>query len=122
MTSTYFRSKIALRCGTRMSFKLVRKPHMKNSMVTIAIAPRLAEVSGAFTRSDVVSLKVAMGSPGSMPIATRGSVCPLARNCHRWDTPTRFPHTVVFERRNLEPRLHHLGRVRPDGHAVRSGV
>src|ERR1019366_1141882 len=76
MTSTYFRSKIALRCGTRMSFKLVRKPHMKNSMETIAIAPRAAEVSGAFARTDGVSVTVAAGSPGSIAIGHSRQVLP----------------------------------------------
>jgi hypothetical protein len=28
--------KIDLRCGTRMSFKQVRNPHMKNKVVTMA--------------------------------------------------------------------------------------
>ena len=33
---TYVRSKIAFRCGMRMSLSAVRKPHMKNSVVTAA--------------------------------------------------------------------------------------
>ena len=122
MTSTYLRSKIALRCGTRMSFKLVRKPHMKNRRVTIASAPRLAEVSGAFARTDGVSVIVSVDRVAPLLSATRSRLCPLARNRSGWDTPTRFPHTAVFECRNLEPCLHHLSGVRPDGYTIRAGV
>ena len=73
-----------------MSFKLVRKPHMKNSVVTIAIARRPAEVSGAFARTDGVSVTV--GGIAWLhcyrPLAA--GFCPLARNRSRWDTRTRF--------------------------------
>jgi hypothetical protein len=41
-----------LRCGTRMSFKAVRKPHIKKSVVAIAIAPLSVEAGVAVTIGD----------------------------------------------------------------------
>src|SRR2546427_601353 len=40
------------RCGTKMSFRAVRKPHMKNSVVAIAIALLSVETGVAVTIGD----------------------------------------------------------------------
>src|SRR5207247_282935 len=40
------------RCGTKMSFSAVRKPHMKNSVVAIAIALLSVEAGAVVTIGD----------------------------------------------------------------------
>src|SRR5207245_9572915 len=40
------------RCGTKMSFRAVRKPHMKNSVVAIAMALLSVETRAALTIGD----------------------------------------------------------------------